>query len=130
MLEIRIYPDPILIQKARPVEDVNDSIRQLLDDMAKTMYAAVGIGLAAPQVGRSVRAIVVDASPRVDGEKLIKLVNPVITFAEGSSVSIDHLNGILFIDYLSRLKRDLIKRKLRKHSSKKNKQHERGVGVL
>jgi peptide deformylase len=177
MLEIRIYPDPILIQKARPVEDVNDSVRELLDDMAKTMYAAVGIGLAAPQVGRSVRAIVVDASPRVDGEKLIKLVNPVITFAEGSSVSeegclsipgfsekvtraakivveayneqgkpvkietdtflatvlqheIDHLNGILFIDYLSRLKRDLIKRKLRKHSSKKNKQHESGVGVL
>ena len=85
-LEIRTYPDPILTQKARPVEEVNDSICQLLDEMAETMYAASGIGLAAPQVGTSVWAIVVDASAIVEGEKLIKLVNPVITFAEGSSV--------------------------------------------
>jgi len=69
ILEIRTYPDPILTQKAKPVEDVNNSIRHLLNDMAETMYAASGIGLAAPQVGTSVRAIVVDASPRVEGEK-------------------------------------------------------------
>jgi peptide deformylase len=171
MLDIRIYPDPILIQKAVPVEDTNDSIRKLLDDMATTMYAGSGIGLAAPQVGRSVRAIVVDASPRVEGEKLIKLANPVITFAEGSSVEeegclslpgfsehvtraakivveaynehgkpvkietdtflatvlqheIDHLDGILFIDHLSRLKRDIIKRKLRKEFYKNKKKRE------
>ncbi len=176
MLEIKIYPDPILTQKAGPIENINDTIQQLLDDMAETMYTAAGIGLAAPQVGRSVRAIVVDASPRVDGEKLIKLVNPVITFAEGSSVNeegclsipgfsekvtraakivveaynehgkpvkietdtflatvlqheIDHLDGILFIDHLSRLKRDLIKRKLRKKSFQQ-KTRERGIGIL
>lgn len=169
ILDIRIYPEPILTQKAVPVEHINESIRQLLNEMAETMYVASGIGLAAPQVGRSVRAIVVDVSPRIDGEKLIKLVNPVITFAEGSSVEeegclslpgfsenvtraakivveayneqgkpvkietdtflatvlqheIDHLDGILFIDHLSRLKRDIIKRKLRKKFYKnKNK---------
>jgi peptide deformylase len=171
ILEIRIYPDPMLTQKAKPVDVINDAIRQVLDEMAETMYDASGIGLAAPQVGRLVRAIVVDASPSVEGEKLIKLVNPVITFAEGSSVGeegclslpgvsehvtraakivvdayneqgkpvnietdtflatvlqheIDHLNGILFIDHLSRLKRDIIKRKLRKISYQKNRKRE------
>jgi peptide deformylase len=140
------------------------------------MYAGGGIGLAAPQVGRSMQAIVVDASPRVEGEKLIKLVNPLITFTEGHSVSeegclslpgfsenvprsakivveacnergkpvkietdtflaivlqheIDHLNGILFIDHLGRLKRDLIRRKLRKQSlwEKRTRKHETGM---
>src|SRR5512136_2549269 len=86
ILEIRTYPDPVLAQKAKPVENIDDSIRQLLDDMAETMYVAPGVGLAAPQVGVSLRAIVVDASPKVEGETLIKLVNPVITFVEGSSV--------------------------------------------
>lgn len=172
ILDIRIYPDPILTQKAMPIENVNDSIRQLLNEMTETMYVGSGIGLAAPQVGRSVRAIVVDASPRVEGEKLIKLINPVITFAEGSLVEeeeclslpgfsehvtraakivveayneqgkpvkietdtflvtvlqheIDHLDGILFIDHLSRLKRDIIKRKLRKKFYKKNRKRKR-----
>ena len=71
ILEIRTYPDPMLTKKAGPVEDDNDAIRQLLDEMAETMYAASGIGLAAPQVGRSIRAIVVDASPSIERETLI-----------------------------------------------------------
>jgi len=172
ILEIRTYPDPVLTQKAEPIGSIDDSIRRLLDDMTETMYVAPGVGLAAPQVGVSLRAIVVDASPRVEGEKLIKLVNPVITFAEGSSVceegclsvpgysedvardtkvvvegynehgkpvkietdtflatvlqhEIDHLNGILFIDHLGRLKRDMIRRKLRKKARKKNKADEK-----
>lgn len=161
ILAITTYPDPVLLQKAAPVENIDDSIRQLLADMAETMYVAPGVGLAAPQVGVAVRAIVADASPKVEGERLIKLVNPVITFAEGKSLceegclsvpgyvadvtraakvivegynehgkpvkietntflatvlqhEIDHLNGVLFIDHLGRLKRDLIRRKLKK----------------
>ena len=177
MLDIKIYPDAILTQQAAPVADIDDALRQLLDAMAETMYASGGIGLAAPQVGRSVQAIVVDASPRVDGEKLVKLVNPLITFAEGSSVNeegclsipgfsenvpraanivveaydehgkpvtietdtflaivlqheIDHLNGILFIDRLGRLKRDLIRRKLRKKSFREKRMREQGAEIL
>jgi peptide deformylase len=165
ILEIKEYPDPILKQKAKPVEHIDDSIRRLLDDMVETMYAAPGVGLAAPQVGVSLRVIVVDASPKDEGAKLMKLINPVITHSEGSisdeegclsipeisgevvrakkiSVEaldengkpvsfttdtflarviqheIDHLNGILFIDRLSRLKQDLIKRKLKKRAKK------------
>jgi len=84
ILDIRTYPDPVLLQKAEPVENIDDSIRTLLENMAETMYAAPGVGLAAPQVGVPLRVIVADASPRVEGEHLVKLVNPVITFAEGS----------------------------------------------
>jgi len=165
ILEIREYPDPILKQKAKPVEQMDDSLRRLLDDMVETMYAAPGVGLAAPQVGVSLRAIVVDASPKDESAQLMKLVNPVITYAEGSVPSeegclslpevtgevvrakkisvealdeygkpvsfttdtflaivlqheIDHLDGILFIDRLSRLKQDLIKRRLKKRAKK------------
>ncbi|MGN1010963.1 MAG: peptide deformylase, partial [Clostridia bacterium] len=63
----------VLRQKAKPVGEVNDTIRTLLDDMAETMYASEGVGLAAPQVGISRRIIVVDV-----GEGLIELVNPVL----------------------------------------------------
>jgi peptide deformylase len=142
--------------------------------MAETMYVAPGVGLAAPQVGVSLRAIVVDASPKVEGSQLIKLVNPVITSAEGKSVyeegclsvpgftaevtrpskicvegfdeygkpvniktdtflatvlqhEIDHLDGMLFIDHLGRLKRDLIRRKLRKQARRKDKSSKKQV---
>jgi peptide deformylase len=168
ILKIKTYPDPALSQKAKPVEEFDESLRCLLNDMAETMYSAYGIGLAAPQVGVSLRVIVVDASPRVEGAELLKLVNPVITLAEGKSVceegclsvpefaaevtraakirvegcdeygkpvvietdtflatviqhEIDHLNGILFIDHLGRLKRDLIKKKLRKQARQREK---------
>jgi peptide deformylase len=159
--EILIWPDPILKQKALPVERVDDGIRRLLDDMAETMYAADGVGLAAPQIGVLKRCIVIDTSPRQEGQKLIHLVNPVIVRAEGETTYTegclslpgesedvdrfakvwvraldrsgnefeiecdellaiaaqhehDHLEGTVFVDHLSSLKRELIRRRMKK----------------
>jgi peptide deformylase len=160
--EIVIWPDPILKDVAKPVDRVDDGIRRLLDDMAETMYAADGVGLAAPQIAESRRLIVIDTSPRQEGQKLIHLVNPQIVRTEGVTsytegcLSIpgeaeevtdraekvwvraldyhgkpfeleatgllaialqhehDHLEGILFVDHLSSLKRELIKRRMKK----------------
>lgn len=81
MLEIRLHPDPVLRQVARPVRKINASVRRLLDEMAETMRANSGVGLAAPQVGIGKRVIVVDV-----GEGLIELVNPEITAREGEQV--------------------------------------------
>lgn len=162
LLPILTAPHPVLKQKAQPVPVVDDGIRQLLDDMLETMYAAPGIGLAAPQVGVSKRVIVVDVAPRDAPRQPLKLVNPEIvwvsdedsTYEEGClSVpehygnvvrpaairvrcldetgtvreldaegllatclqhEMDHLDGILFIDHLSALKRNMILRKLLK----------------
>ena len=61
-LKIYEYPDPVLKQKAAPVEKVDDGLRRLLDDMLETMYAAAGVGLAAPQVGVLKRVIVIDTA--------------------------------------------------------------------
>ncbi len=83
--DILIWPDPILKQRALPVDKVDDGIRRLLDDMSETMYAADGVGLAAPQIGVLKRCIVIDASPRQEGQKLIHLVNPRIVRAEGET---------------------------------------------
>lgn len=77
LLPIVKDPDPVLRKKAQPVRKVNAPIRQLLDDMAETMYAAPGAGLAAPQVGVSKRVICVDAGKDHGG--LYQLVNPEIT---------------------------------------------------
>ena len=63
ILNILEYPDPRLRTLAQPVDEVNDEIRQLVDDMFETMYNAKGIGLAAPQIGESIRLFIVDASP-------------------------------------------------------------------
>ena len=160
--EIVIWPDPVLKKVAAPVDKVDDGIRRLLDDMAETMYAADGVGLAAPQVGETKRVIVIDTSPRQPEQKLIHLVNPEIVEAEGTTVytegclsipgeaeeverankvrvraldyhgkpfeivaegdllaialqhEIDHLQGTLFVDHLSSLKRELIKRRMKK----------------
>lgn len=73
-LELKLVPAPILRQKARPVAQVDARIRRLLEDMVETMYASQGIGLAAPQVGISQRAIVVDI-----GDGPICVVNPKLT---------------------------------------------------
>jgi peptide deformylase len=81
--EIVIWPDPILKEVAKPVDRVDDSIRGLLDDLAETMYAADGVGLAAPQIAVLKRLIVIDTSPRQEGQKLIHLVNPEIVRYEG-----------------------------------------------
>lgn len=78
VLPIRREGDPVLRQKAKPVKKVGAGIRQLLDDMAETMYAAPGVGLAAPQVGIAKRVLVVDV-----GEGLVELINPEITSASG-----------------------------------------------
>ena len=159
--EILIWPDPVLKKVAAPVDQVDDGIRRLLDDMAETMYAADGVGLAAPQVGELLRCIVIDTSPKQEGQKLIHLVNPEIVKYEGKVTSsegclsipgeaeeveraakvwvraldyhgkpfeleadgllavavqheTDHLNGVLFVDYLSSLKRELIKKRMKR----------------
>jgi len=154
------YPSPVLQKVAQPVEKVTDDIRRLIDDMAETMYAGDGVGLAAPQVGESVRVIIVDVSggSLSEQEGLLKMINPEvlegsgeIEFEEGClsvpdmrvhmkrnekvkvryldengaqqemeandllSVAIqheiDHLDGKLIIDNVSRLKRDMYIRK-------------------
>ncbi len=159
--EIIIWPDPILKEIAKPVERVDDSLRRLLDDMAETMYAADGVGLAAPQLAVLKRVIVIDTSPRQEGQALIHLVNPAIVKTEGVTTytegclsipgeaeeveraakvwvralgyhgkpfelecegllaiavqhECDHLEGTLFVDHLSSLKRELIRRRMKK----------------
>jgi peptide deformylase len=159
--KILVYPDPILRAKAKEIDNIDDRIVRLTDDMVETMYAAPGIGLAAPQVGVSERLIVVDVRHPQGEKELITLVNPEILEMEGEVIGeegclslpgvkenvarannvlvrgydlngkevkiaaegllavtlqheIDHLTGILFIDRISRLKRGIIQRKLRK----------------
>jgi len=76
VLDILHEPHPILRQVARPVEEVTDEVSRLLDDMAETMYAAHGVGLAAPQVGQSLRIFVVDVAPPGEPRWLLEFVNP------------------------------------------------------
>jgi peptide deformylase len=161
LLPILQYPDPILRKAAKPVTEFNAALKTLAQNMAETMYAAPGIGLAAPQVGVSTRLIVIDVSDKRN--ELQILVNPEITAASDRTTSnegclsipeyretikrmnlvtvkafdlsgapfevsgeellafclqheIDHLNGILFIDHLSRLKRELFRKKFTKKS--------------
>ncbi len=164
IMPIVLIPDPVLRQKAAPVDGVDDAIRQLMDDMLETMYDAPGIGLAAPQVGISKRVIVMDCSDDDDKPEPIKMANPeIISLSEEKSTmeegclsipdqrgdvtrpsaitvryldenntqqelscdgllavciqhEVDHLNGVMFIDYLSRLKRDMIIRKMTKEA--------------
>ena len=155
------YGHPMLHQPSEPVREIDDAIRKLLDDMVETMYAAPGIGLAAPQIAVPLRVIVVDLSVGEEKGQLIKLINPEFVLREGEqrhdegclSVpgfggspvrpervvvkgldpdgqertyegtellarafchEIDHIDGLLFVDRLTPLKRDLMKRKLRK----------------
>jgi len=157
------YGDPVLHAPAAPVDRVDDAIRTLLRDMVETMYAAPGIGLAAPQIGVPLRVIVVDLSVGADPAQLIQLVNPELLDGDGEQRQeegclsvpgyggsparparvrvrglgpdgteqlhsgtellarafcheIDHVDGLLFVDRLSPLKRDLMKRKLRKRA--------------
>ena len=162
VLDILVAPHPVLKQKAKPVDKVDARIAKLMDDMVETMYAAKGIGLAAPQIGILERVIVVDVHDKDEKPNLIRLANPEIVWKsdetsvceEGclsvpdqyaevtrpSSVrvryldetnetreieadgmlatciqhEIDHLNGVLFVDYLSMLKRNMILRKVQK----------------
>lgn len=82
LLEIKTAGDPVLKKICAPVEKIDKRLRKLLDDMAETMYASDGVGIAAPQVGESIRIAVVD----VDKKNRYDLINPVITFREGSVI--------------------------------------------
>ena len=73
---IRIYPDPVLREVARPVTRFDDELTELVGDMVETMHAAPGIGLAAPQIGVGLRVAVVDLSVGEDPEELLVLINP------------------------------------------------------
>jgi peptide deformylase len=159
--KIRVYPDSILQTKAAEIENIDGRVVHLAENMAQTMYAAPGVGLAAPQVGVSERLIVIDVTNQEGKKGLITLVNPEIIEMEGQVVEeegclslpgirenvaraervlargydlneqereieapgllavalqheIDHLDGILFIDRISRLKRGIAQRKMRK----------------
>jgi peptide deformylase len=161
-----IYPivkfgDPVLEKKAAPVTDFDGDLRKLLDDMFESMYAAHGVGLAAPQIGISRRIAVIDVTFKENPEQKLVLINPEIIHTEGrisqnegclsipefrenvtrpKKVTVraqnaqgeffertgeellaralchetDHLNGKLYISHISALKRDLMKRKIRK----------------
>ena len=159
LLDILYFPDPRLRNKATPVEQVDDTIRTLVDDMLETMYGAPGIGLAATQVNVPRRVVVIDLSE--EGNQPLCLINPEILETRGDEEmeegclsvpgvyemvqraewirvramnrdgepiefetddllavciqhEIDHLDGKLFVDYLSALKRSRIKSKLEK----------------
>ena len=81
--EIVKYPEPVLERKAEPVTEFDDELRQLVDDMFESMYAAKGIGLAAPQIGVSKRLTVIDLSFQERPEDKIVLINPEIIVREG-----------------------------------------------
>ncbi len=81
LLEIKTAGDPVLKEHCAEVTKIDKRLRKLLDDMAETMYASEGVGIAAPQVGIPIRAIVVDVD-----KKRYDLINPVITYREGSAI--------------------------------------------
>ena len=83
VLEIVKAGDPVLKQKAVEIKKVDKKTRILLDNMAQTMYSADGVGLAAPQVGQSIRCVVIDVG---DDNGLLELINPVITEREGTAI--------------------------------------------
>ncbi|HEU4636085.1 MAG TPA: peptide deformylase [Edaphobacter sp.] len=159
--EIVKYPDPVLAKRGEDVTEFGEDLKTLVEEMFESMYAAHGIGLAAPQIGLSKRLTVIDVNFKKDPADKLVLVNPEIIEREGKQFEeegclslpeirekvtraakvkvraqnvegewfevegeellarafqheIDHLDGVLFIDRLSRLKRDLIHRKIKK----------------
>lgn len=103
VLEIRKYPEDVLKKKALPVTTYDDALQTLIDDMVETMYAAPGVGLAAPQVGVSRRLAVIDISSKDNAVPLIVLINPVIMESEGS---VEFEEGCLSLpDYTAQIKR-------------------------
>src|SRR5947207_13667831 len=83
LLEIVKYGDPVLERPGEPVTEFDERLRRLVSDMFETMYAARGVGLAAPQIGVSKRLFVMDCSGGGDARARIALVNPVVLRAEG-----------------------------------------------
>lgn len=169
IFDIVTYPDPRLKQPCEPVAEVTDEIRKLAADMLETMYAAPGVGLAAPQVGRNIRMLVMDPAGKDEEKQPRVLINPVLelsgedvvseqegclsvplnyradvprksrvllraTDLDGNGIEedltdfpaiviqheADHLDGILFIDKISRLRRTLYDSKVKKWLKRKN----------
>jgi peptide deformylase len=87
VLDILTYPDKVLKQQTQPVGNIDGAMQTLIDNMATTMYAAPGVGLAAPQVGIGQSFIVYDIAPKEDGRDLHVLINPRIIESEGEVVS-------------------------------------------
>jgi peptide deformylase len=162
ILPIVTVPDPLLKKVSEPVEKVDDELRAFMDDMLETMYAAPGIGLAAVQVGKLWRILVMDIASEDEEPNPIYFINPEITWtsvelntynegclsipeqyadverpaeckvdfidydgvekeihADGLLATciqheMDHLNGVVFIDYLSKIKRGMYVRKVKK----------------
>ena len=103
ILEICVYPDPVLREKADDVDKVDRHVRKLIDDMAETMYEAPGVGLAGNQVGRPLRLVVIDLQRPEQQNGLIVLVNPRIVAARGTII---HEEGCLSVPgYFSNVKR-------------------------
>ncbi len=103
ILEIKKYPEKVLKQKAKPVTAFDEELQTLIDNMIETMYAAPGVGLAAPQVGKSKRLAVIDISSREDKFPLIVLINPVIVTCEGE---VEFEEGCLSLpEYTAKVKR-------------------------
>lgn len=159
--EVVKWPDPVLARRGDEVTVFDDALKTLVEEMFESMYAAQGIGLAAPQIAISKRITVIDVSFQKNPSDKIALINPQILKMEGKQVEeegclslpeirekvaraswvkvraqdvtgkwfevegeellarallheIDHLDGVLFIDRISRLKRELVLRKIRK----------------
>ena len=155
------WPDPVLARRGEEVKTFDAELKTLVEEMFESMYAAQGIGLAAPQIALSKRIAVIDVSFGKTAKDKIALINPEIVHSEGKQVEeegclslpeirekvqraervrvkaqdvngewfevegdellaralqheIDHLDGVLFIDRISRLKRELVLRKIRK----------------
>ncbi len=103
LLEICTYPDPVLRKTAEPVEAVGSGLRKLIDDMVETMYDAPGIGLAANQVGKLHRLLVIDLQKPDYEHGLIVLMNPVLVAADGEYICEE---GCLSVpDYFHRVRR-------------------------
>ncbi len=103
ILDICIYPDPVLRKKAADVDRIDGELVKLIDDMAETMYEAPGVGLAANQVGKPLKLLVVDVQRQEDDHGLIVLVNPEIVHAVGEIIWEE---GCLSVpEYFSKVKR-------------------------
>ncbi|MBW2338448.1 MAG: peptide deformylase, partial [Deltaproteobacteria bacterium] len=88
-LDILTYPNKTLTQKTSPLDKINGKVQEMIDDMATTMYAAPGVGLAAIQVGWDKSVLLYDVSPREESRVLHVLVNPKIITREGEIISED-----------------------------------------
>ncbi|MDO8947006.1 MAG: peptide deformylase [Desulfocapsaceae bacterium] len=80
------FPNPVLRQKAKPITVFNEGLKKLVADMTETMYDAPGIGLAAPQVGKSIQLVIVDVAKLEEEQEIMVMINPLILDHEGSQV--------------------------------------------